>query len=196
MSHQLKRRLQFSLRYLGNPPWETGASPPELIYFLEHSEPGRALDVGCGTGTNLLTMTEFDWRVVGVDIIWLSVCRARKKFRHADVEGDILQGDVASDLELEGAFDLVLDMGCFHSLSSRGRGNYRENLKRWLKVGGTYLLYAHRRTSSGSSHGISEEDLAAFSQFLTLIWRKDDAEKRPDGSGGRPSSWLRFDRLA
>lgn len=194
MCHQLKRRLQFNLRYLGKPPWDTGVSPPELIHSIENSEPGRVLDVGCGTGTNLLYMAKLGWHVVGVDITWLSVCRARKKLRQAGVEGEVLRGDVAGKLPLEGSFNFVLDIGCFHSLSTRGRSHYRKNLQRWLKEGGTYLLYAHRRTSRKSSHGITEQDLAAFSRLLALTWRKDSAEKRPDGGGGRPSSWLRYDR--
>ncbi len=53
--HRLPRWLQFNLRYLGNPPWDTGVSPPELLAIIAEKQPGRALDLGCGTGTNLLT---------------------------------------------------------------------------------------------------------------------------------------------
>jgi len=195
MCTQIKRRLQFNLRYLGKPPWDTGVSPPELIRYLKRSEPGRALDIGCGSGTNLLTIAEFGWRVVGVDITFLSVYRARKKLHQAGFEGTVLHRDVAGIINLDGNFDLVLDIGCFHSLSAQGRKTYRKNLTRWLKVGGTYLLYAHQRTSSGSSHGISEEDIAAFTSFLELTWRKDSPERRPGSGGGRPSSWQCYNRL-
>ena len=46
------RRIFFELRYLlGDVPWDTGVSPPELLDFLDRHPPGRALDLGCGTGT-------------------------------------------------------------------------------------------------------------------------------------------------
>ena len=190
--HKLKRWLGYNLLYLGDPPWDTGVSPPELKDYLRHASPGRALDVGCGTGTNLLTMAKMGWQVVGVDIAWLSVIQARRKLRQAGEEGRVIYGDITGDLKLTGAFDLVLDIGCYHSLSAQGREDYRQNLHGWLKPGGTYLLYAHRRTSHEASHGIAEADMDALEQFLELDWRDDGAEERPDGGGGRPSTWAQF----
>jgi len=188
------RWIRFNLLYLGRPPWDTGVSPPELMSFLEKAEPGRALDVGCGTGTNLLTMAHHGWIVVGVDIAWLSVLRARAKLRKAGFRPRILHSDVTGDLDLDQPVDLLLDIGCYHSLTQKEREDYRQNLKRWLDTGGTYLLYAHCRTSPQASHGINEDDLQAFSTFLDLQWRKDNDEDRPDGSGGFPAIWVRFDR--
>jgi SAM-dependent methyltransferase len=79
MFDRIRRWIRFNLLYLGCPPWDTGVSPPELNAFLSEKEPGRALDAGCGTGTNLLTMAQNGWEVIGVDIAWLSVLRARRE---------------------------------------------------------------------------------------------------------------------
>ena len=49
------RRLTFSLWYYFNPPWDSGISPPELLDFLEGRSSGHAIDLGCGTGTNVIT---------------------------------------------------------------------------------------------------------------------------------------------
>jgi len=63
------RRLLFELRYLREKtPWDTGISPPELLKYLAESSPGHALDLGCGTGTNAITITKHGWQVVGVDL--------------------------------------------------------------------------------------------------------------------------------
>jgi len=180
---------------VGRPPWDTGVSPPELHHFLQSTPAGRALDVGCGTGTNLLTMAEQGWDVVGVDFASLSVLKSRKKLRDAGYRGRVIHGDVTGDLGLEKPFDLVLDIGCYHSLSSSGRKNYRENLKAWLGSEGTLLMYAHWRVSEESAHGITENDLQAFQSFLTLKYRDDGDEARPDGGGGFPATWVKFTRF-
>jgi cyclopropane fatty-acyl-phospholipid synthase-like methyltransferase len=192
MLNKLTRWIRFNLFYLGKPPWDTGVSPPELINFLESTPPGRALDSGCGTGTNLVTMASYGWRVVGVDLAWLSVLKARKKLRQADLDGQVRHGDVTGSLRLAGAFNLVLDIGCYHSLSFQERETYRKKLKSWLSPGGTYLLYAHRQTSPNDTHGVSERDLDLFSRFLKLQWREDSDERRPDGGGGRSATWVQF----
>ena len=189
------RWIRFNLRYLGQPPWDTGVSPPELISFLNRTLPGKALDLGCGTGTNLLTMAEYGWFVVGVDFAWLSVLRARAKLRHAGYDPRVVQGDVAGGLDLDAPFDLVLDIGCYHSLSFEERMNYRKNLGAWLSPGGAYLLYAHRQRVPGDAHGITEDDFASFGTFLILKWRDDGDEVRPDGGGGRAATWAQYDRI-
>jgi cyclopropane fatty-acyl-phospholipid synthase-like methyltransferase len=191
---KLSRWLRFNLFYVGRPPWDTGVSPPELINFLEKSEPGRALDLGCGTGTNLKTMAKAGWQVVGIELAWLSILKARAKLRRNGVEGRVIYGDVAGDPDVKPPFELILDIGCFHSLSPSERDNYRENIKAWLSPKGTLLMYAHRRTSTEHTHGIIEGDLSAFESFLYLQWWDDGDEVRPDGGGGYPATWVRFDR--
>jgi len=79
MFDRIRRWIRFNLLYFPCPPWNTGVYPPELNAFLSEKEPGRALDAGCGTGTNLLTMAQNGWEVIGVDIAWLSVLRARRE---------------------------------------------------------------------------------------------------------------------
>jgi len=74
MLEKIKRWIIQNLFYLGDNPWDTGVSPPELKAFLNAAEPGYALDVGCGTGTNLITMAEYGWEVVGLERHLFSVC--------------------------------------------------------------------------------------------------------------------------
>ena len=191
---RFRRWLRFNLFYLGRPPWDTGVSPPELKAFLEGTQPGRALDIGCGTGTNLATLAKAGWQVIGIDFAWLSVLRARKRLRRENLKGRVIHGDITRDPDIHPPFDLILDIGCYHGLSPAGREQYRRNIRDWLARDGTFLMYAHRQTSPEQSHGITEADLAAFRSFLSLTWRDDGDEDRPDGGGGFPAVWVRFDR--
>ncbi len=192
MFEKLRRWLRFNAIYISRPPWDTGVSPPELLSFLAETQPGSALDLGSGPGTNLVTMADRGWQVTGVDFALLSVCQARRKLRRAGLRGRVIWGDVTRPHFLDQRFDFVLDMGCFHGLKEDARRTYRQNLARWLRPGGVYLLYAHFH-QSGSSHGVRDADLLAFTSFLSLTWRKDSGESRPDGGGGRPAVWARFD---
>lgn len=80
-------RLIFELWYLlGRAPWDTGISPPELMAFSESHPPGRALDLGCGTGTNLATMAQLGWQATGEDVSGRALFQARYKARMADVQ--------------------------------------------------------------------------------------------------------------
>ena len=105
------RRFFFGLRYfLSRPPWDTGVSPPELLDFLDASPPGRALDLGCGTGTNVSTLAQHGWTVVGVDFVPKAVRKGKRKVREAGVEAELRVGDVTQPLYLGLPFDLILDI--------------------------------------------------------------------------------------
>ena len=82
---EFNRWISFSLRYLGKPPWDTQTSPPELIEFIAQHRVGRALDLGCGTGTNLVTLAQAGWEVCGVDFIWLAVLKAKNRLKKVGV---------------------------------------------------------------------------------------------------------------
>ena len=186
--------LHYNLRYFGHPPWDTGISPPELIQYLQNTAPGKALDIGCGTGTNLLTMAFYGWKVVGVDLALVSVLKARSKLNQASKRGHVIHGNVTAGVRPGTDFDLALDIGCYHSLNLRERKGYQANLANWLKPGGCFLLYAHRKENDTEFHGISTADFEQFSKFLHCQWREDSIERRPDGGGGNPSCWALFVR--
>ena len=81
-------KIFFTLQYwLKNPPWDTGVTPPELYAYLESNPPGKALDLGCGTGTNVITMAEYGWDVTGVDYIPRAIRIAERKARRAGAGG-------------------------------------------------------------------------------------------------------------
>ena len=129
--------------------WDTGITPPEVIELIEGPHPlgpRRALDLGCGTGTNVRYLAEHGFEVVGVDFSQVAIEASREKL--ADVpRTTVLEGDVTklSSLGVEGPFDFVLDVGCFHSIPRAQRGAYAREVGRVMVPGGVVLIWAFAR---------------------------------------------------
>jgi SAM-dependent methyltransferase len=193
------RRLLFHWLYLFRPPWDSGIPAPELVRVVAGQPPGRALDLGCGTGTNVRYLAEHGWRVAGVDFIPRAIAQARAKTRAVADRVTLLVGDVTrlQALALPGPFDLALDMGCFHSLDAAGRERYVAGLRHWLNPGGLFMLYAFqpdparspRPESTGQPAELSREEVVAA---LGEGFRLTNYEQ----GQGRPSAWYYFERLA
>ncbi|MGZ9226908.1 MAG: class I SAM-dependent methyltransferase, partial [Anaerolineales bacterium] len=112
----LFRRILFHYWYFRQPPWDTGVSPPELLEFMEKYGPGRALDIGCGTGTNIVTLVNAGWKVTGVDFAPRAIKLARQKLKKADIQAELLVRDATKLERISGPFDLAFDLGCFHTI--------------------------------------------------------------------------------
>jgi len=180
------KKLFFNMWYLGNPPWDTGISPPELMQFIENHPPGNALDLGCGTGTNVITLVQNGWQATGVDFVGRAIKEARRKASQAGVEARFMVEDVTRLDGVDGPFDLILDMGCFHNLEGDSIQAYCANLARLLADGGAYLMYGFFSPDDGST-GLSEAHLSCLNDKLVLVERQDGTER-----GRRPSAWFHF----
>ena len=180
------RRLFFEALYrFGRPRWDTGITPPELVDFVARTPAGRAVDLGCGTGTNAVYLAQRGWEVVGVDFSSLAVDRARRRVRDAGVSRvRFIRADV-TELPDFGAFDLAYDIGCLHAVPARRRTRYATWLAASLRPGAAYLLYAF--TPSGGGPGIARGEVERlFADAFRL-------ERFEEGTG-RPSAWYRFIR--
>jgi SAM-dependent methyltransferase len=140
------RRIYERAYRTGNARWDTGITPPEVVELVEGPSPlapGRALDLGCGTGTNALYLRRHGWEVVGVDFSDLAIDAARAKAADADgvrfVRGDVTRLD---ELGVDGPFDMVLDIGCFHSVPLRRRAAYVRGVARVAAGGATLAIFA------------------------------------------------------
>jgi cyclopropane fatty-acyl-phospholipid synthase-like methyltransferase len=160
-----------------------------LIAFIATHAPGRALDLGCGTGTNVITLARNGWKVTGVDFARRAIAKARRKVRHAGVQAELRLEDVTSIENVTGKFDLILDIGCFHSLSQDAKYNYARNFERLLSEPGRYLMYAFFKDPGENGPGLLVTDLEILERILTLEERQDGTER-----GWRPSAWFTFRR--
>jgi len=184
------RRLQFNLWYFKKPPWDSGITPPELYEFIQAHPAGRAIDLGCGTGTNVITLAKAGWQVTGVDFASHTIRMAKQKTRHAGIAADLRVGDVTQlNLNREfhqkwaGHFDLVLDIGCFHGVEHRAA--YLDQLTHILAPGGFWLMYgflAHAPHQPGTGLAAADLDMIP-ARGLALLSRKDGLDRREQSSG-------------
>ena len=156
------RWFSFALRYLfSRPPWDSGIPAPELVRAVAVRPPGRALDLGCGTGTNVRYLVEQGWQAAGLDFVPAAIARARRRL--GTLPADLRVADVTrlAEMDFPDRFDLALDMGCFHSLSPEGQQRYALGLARWLKPGGIFLLYAWQPAPAGDGRGLTRAAVEA-----------------------------------
>lgn len=165
------RRLFFELAYLvGFKPWDSGIPPPELVELVEGPNalpPGRAIDLGCGTGTNCKYMLEHGWDVTGVDYVARAIAAAKRKAP----EAKLLFGDVTrlAEIGIAGPFDLMLDLGCFHSIPEDRRDAYTREAAGIARAGGTLLMFAFGEKGRGTPVATESEIRARFSNDFDVI---------------------------
>ena len=182
-------RLRFLWMYLRRPPWDSGVTPPELHAYLASHPPARALDLGCGTGTNVITLAQNDWQVTGVDFIPKAIRIAKQKAKSANIQADLRVGDVTNLSDITGPFELALDIGCFHGVNDKT--SYLNELDRLLIPGGHWLMYGFFKPSPlqpGPGLAAPTLDLIHARGF-SLLSRTDGFDKK-----GRPSAWLLFQK--
>ena len=183
------RRLFFELAYLfGIKPWDSGVPPPELVELIEGPDalkPGRAIDLGCGTGTNCKYMLEHGWDVAGVDYVPRAIRAAKRKAPGAK----LLVGDVTrlSQIGIDGPFDLLLDLGCFHSIPDDRRQAYVTEAARVARPGATLVLFAFGEKGTGTPVATESEIRQRFGHDFDIV------EVRA-GAPFRRQTWYRMVR--
>jgi SAM-dependent methyltransferase len=120
--------------------WDTPWPAPELAGFVV-AEPdrGRALDLGCGTGSDAILLAHAGYEVTGIDLSETAVVIARTR-PHPSLMLSWLVGDVLDLPIADGTVDLATDRGCFHYLDDVGRTRYADEMARVLRPGGRLFL--------------------------------------------------------
>ena len=177
--------------YFRQPPWDTGISPPELLDFIKTHHPGSAIDIGCGTGTNVITLVKAGWKVTGVDFAPRALKLAKRKLNQVGVQAKLFLKDATQLQGINGPFDFAFDLGCFHGMSQNGKPKYLNQLHRILAPNGFWLMYGFLKSDPlQTGSGLLEADIDLISSRLTLLSRSDGFDK-----GTRSSAWFLFQKL-
>jgi len=176
----------------GNLPWDTGRPSSELQRVLNQNaiQPGRALDIGCGTGTNSVWLAQQGFDVTGIDLAPLAVERAEQRALAAGVSARFVVADVLDLPELDGPITFFFDRGCYHAVRRSGPQQYAPAVAQQLATGACGLILAGnaREPHDPGPPVVSEEqirdELGSIFQILDLH------EFRFDESPGVPERFL------
>lgn len=128
----------------GDTPWDSGLPSRELFRILEEQAvtSGRALELGCGTGTNAIALTERGFEVTAVDCSPLALNAARQKAASVGINVEWIEADVQNFGEGMKPFDLVFDRGCYHCCRRVDLSGYLKTLRNVTQVGSRVLILA------------------------------------------------------
>jgi len=189
------RRLSYALAYrTGRTPWDTGVTPPELVDLIQGADAltsGSALDMGCGTGTNVAYLADRGWTATGVEADRRAVAAAERRVLTSP-GARVLRGDVTrlDALAVDGPFDLVLDIGCFHSLAPGRRDAYAHGVATRTTPGATLFVFAFARRPGLVAIGVTPREMRdRFAPWFAPVGRI--AGTQPPGA-----AWYRLRRVA
>ena len=79
-----------------------------LVELVAHLTPGRAIDLGCGTGRNAVWLARTGWRVTGVDASGVGLDRALEQATSEGLSLETVQADLVDFVPAPSSFDLVV----------------------------------------------------------------------------------------
>lgn len=168
---------------IGLPIWDRGVPDEDLVQLVEgdQAQPlGRALDIGCGTGTETIYLATHGWEATGVDMVSRALGIARRKATAAGVSPRFIEADATrlQDFGVGSGYDLLVDFGCFHTLPSDQRDAYVESISLAAAPGATLFLVGFTRPPrvAPMHAGVSTDEIRARFDSgrweLTAAWRK------------------------
>ncbi len=159
--------------------------PPQFRRLVEGADqlaPGRALDVGCGSGEDAVFLARRGWQVTGVDIIPSALAKAQQRAAEEGVDVQWIAGDVSNlgGLGLNPGYSFLYDMGCIHGLPDVARTGVVAGLTALATPGATLLLAAFKAgRRMFLPRGMDE---AEITRIFGDAWRLVEVEQLVDPS--------------
>jgi methyl halide transferase len=178
----------------GDTPWDTNRPSTELqrVVAEEGIEPHRAVEFGCGTGTNTVWLAERGFDVTGVDLSPLAIEQAKQRPAPAD-RCRFLVADVLGPLpEVQGPFDFFFDRGCYHVVRRVDTWAYLKTLERLTQPGTVGLVLAGnaREPHDPGPPVVTEEEIRReLGSVLEIVWLREIRFDQAEANGVRFLGW-------
>ncbi|STY28490.1 tellurite resistance protein TehB [Legionella wadsworthii] len=151
-----------------NKKYGLGAVQSDLVYvyhtYLHHLRNSSILDVGCGSGRNLLHLAKMGHRVTGIDHNQSALGTIEDIVQKEVLVGvDTLQHDLNQPLSLKSKFDLVLSTVTLQFLNPQRIPELLAELQRVTKQGGYHFLVFP-----------IQSELYSLPEFFTFLPQKEE----------------------
>lgn len=157
--------MGFDDAYIGVPTWDIGRPQREVLALADAgSFRSPVVDLGCGTGENVLALAERGHEVLGIDAAPRAIGKAMDKARERSLPGaTFLVADVFDVAGLGHRFASALDCGLFHVLDDHERSVYAATVHEALEPGGVLhlLCFSDAEPLGWGPRRVSEAELRA-----------------------------------
>jgi SAM-dependent methyltransferase len=186
---------EWNQRYqAGDTPWDTGRPSSELLRVIQTENVPRpkALELGCGTGTNAVWLAQQGFHVTALDFSPLALQRARERARQAGVNVRWIQADVLHPPDLGGPYDFVFDRGCYHCVRRDDVEAYLNTLRKVTGPGSAVLVLAGnaKEPHDPGPPVVSEDELRIeLGRLLEIVWLREFYFDQVEPDGVRFLAW-------
>jgi len=157
----------------GNLPWDSGKPSKQLADFVNKTSPCRALDLGCGTGTDAIFLDKKGFSVTAIDFSEEAIKIAKSKAEKSGAGANFRVSDVLDIPFEDETFELVSDNGCFHQLTKPSREGFVKEVARVMKPKAKYLMNCFSDKEPPNPrfpHMLSEEEIGKiFSGHFNIL---------------------------
>lgn len=133
-------------------PWSHEEPTLFLAEICRRREPGTALDIGCGAGTDSLFLAQQGWRVTSLDFMPKALEYTQQRAESAGVSVNPVEADI-TEWEPPQKYDLVLDHGLLHNMDPVRYEAYRQTVLSALADDGEFVLLHWHPRYEGQANG-------------------------------------------
>jgi 2-polyprenyl-3-methyl-5-hydroxy-6-metoxy-1,4-benzoquinol methylase len=146
-----------------------GEPNPTLAAEVSGLQPGRALDIGCGVGSDAIWLASQGWKVTALDVSKVALDRAAARARQAAVHVEWIHARLEDAQLPAGGFDLV--NAHYPALLHSPMHDAAKALLATVAPGGTLLVVHHADVDveKAKSYGFDPTDYLSHSDVAALF---------------------------
>ena len=172
-------------------PWSHDEPTLFLAEICRRRAPGRALDIGCGAGTDSVFLAQQGWEVTSLDFVPKALEFTQQRAADAGVSVTAIEADITT-WQPPHEYDLVLDHGLLHNMDPVRHDAYRNVLMQTFAPDGEFVLLHWHHLYPGQPDGKmgptrrSRDEIKAFfaPEFHERYFAIEHFESLPTMVGG------------
>jgi SAM-dependent methyltransferase len=187
-------QAEWNERYLeGTLPWDSRLPSRELKRVIDEGllKPCRAVELGCGSGTNAIYLAEQGFQVTALDLSEKAIEIAQSRAAGLEQRPEFLVADLTHLPPLATPFEFLFDRGVYHCLRQIDLAGYRAALER-LSGSNTRLLLlagnANEQTEQGPPRVHEAEIRSELGDLFEIHWIREFRFQDIGGADG-PLGW-------